>query len=322
MSGYNTEVSSWKEEGIRDGFGSGLLEAGKQDKRVVALSADLLGSCKMDAFLKSFPDRFFQVGVAEQNLAGVAAGLARSGLIPFTGSFAAFSPGRNFDQLRVSVCYSRLPVKTYGGHAGITVGEDGATHQMLEDIAMMRALPNMVVFVPCDKWQAHQGTLAVAKLDSPAYIRGSRAKVPSITSVSTPFSLGKIDVVLDGTDVTIVACGIMVSKAILAALDLRKQGVSACVLNAHTLKPFDEYTLLHFAKSTRAIVVAEEHQRCGGLFGLVCEILALHDPVPIEAVAVEDTFGESGTAEALMGKYGLTAEKIVEKCQAVLLRKL
>lgn len=314
-------VLASKKEAIRDGFGEGLAQAGRQDPRVVALCADLTASCRMDIFKEQFPQRFVEIGVAEQNMIGVAAGMARIGFIPFAGSFAAFSPGRSFDQIRVSVCYSQANVKIYGGHAGLTVGEDGATHQMLEDIAMMRALPGMTVFVPCDRWQAYHGTLALATMVGPAYIRGSRAKVPSVTGPQTPFTLGAIDVLSTGTDVTIVACGVMVAEALRACVLLAAQGICASVLNAHTIKPFDALTLLRHADTTGCVVVAEEHQVAGGLFSVVCEVLAQRNPLPVESVAVLDTFGESGNADALLVKYGLTAERIVEKCLLVLRRK-
>ncbi|HAI00779.1 MAG TPA: transketolase [Flavobacteriales bacterium] len=302
----------------RSGFGQGLLEAGQADSNVVGLCADLTGSLKMNAFQNAFPERFFQVGIAEANMMGVAAGMTIGGKIPFTGTFANFSTGRVYDQIRQSIAYSEKNVKICASHAGLTLGEDGATHQILEDIGMMKMLPNMTVIVPADYEQTRQATLAIAKHHGPVYLRFGRPKVPVFIQPEAPFELGKIQRIITGSDVTIAACGHLVWEAVQAALELHKEGISAEVLNVHTVKPLDEATLVESAKRTGAMVVAEEHQRLGGLGSSVAQCLASHLPTKMDFVAVEDQFGESGTPAQLMAKYGLDAKTIVTKTRALL----
>ena len=302
----------------RSGFGQGLLEAGQADSNVVGLCADLTGSLKMNAFQNAFPERFFQVGIAEANMMGVAAGMTIGGKIPFTGTFANFSTGRVYDQIRQSIAYSEKNVKICASHAGLTLGEDGATHQILEDIGMMKMLPNMTVIVPADYEQTRQATLAIAKHHGPVYLRFGRPKVPVFIQPEAPFELGKIQRIIKGSDVTIAACGHLVWEAVQAALELHKEGISAEVLNVHTVKPLDEAPLVESAKRTGAVVVAEEHQRLGGLGSSVAQCLASHLPTKMDFVAVEDQFGESGTPAQLMAKYGLDAKTIVTKTRALL----
>lgn len=297
---------------LREGFGEGVIEAARRSSKVWALSADLTSSNKLEAFRERYPERFVEVGVAEQNLIGLAAGLARVGKIPFAASFAVFSPGRSWDQLRVSVCYSNANVKLYGGHAGISVGEDGATHQALEDIAITRALPNMTVIVPADAAQMKAATLAAAKHKGPIYLRGGRPKLPQITDTHKEFTIGKADVLRRGSDVTIIACGLMVAEALDAAERLAREGVCAEVINMHTIKPLDVQSLLRSARKTGRVVTAEEHQIIGGLGSAVSEALGERCPVPIVRVGVKDRFGESGEWRALLKKYGLTSAEIVK----------
>jgi transketolase len=291
---------------------------GQQDKNVVGLCADLTGSLKMNAFRDAFPERFFQVGIAEANMMGLAAGMTIGGKIPFTGTFANFSTGRVYDQIRQSIAYSDKNVKICASHAGLTLGEDGATHQILEDIGLMKMLPNMTVVVPADYEQTRQATHAIAKHHGPVYLRFGRPKVPVFIKPETPFELGKIQRLMSGTNVTLVACGHMVWESIQAALILAKDGIQADVLNAHTVKPFDSETLLESVQRTGAVVVAEEHQVLGGLGGTVAQTLAKHHPTRMAHVAVEDQFGESGTPAQLMKKYGLDAENIVRKTKELL----
>lgn len=302
----------------RSGFGQGLLEAGQANSNVVGLCADLTGSLKMNAFQDAFPERFFQVGIAEANMMGVAAGMTVGGKIPFTGTFANFSTGRVYDQIRQSIAYSEKNVKICASHAGLTLGEDGATHQILEDIGMMKMLPNMTVVVPADYEQTRQATLAIAKHHGPVYLRFGRPKVPVFIQPEAPFELGKIQRIVSGKDVTLVACGHLVWEAVQAAVELAKDGIQAEVLNVHTVKPLDEATLLESAKRTGAVLVAEEHQRAGGLGESVAQVLATHHPTRMAFVAVDDSFGESGTPAQLMEKYGLDAKSIVAKTQALL----
>jgi transketolase len=305
---------------IRDGCGEGIMIAAAEDHNVVALCADLTESDRLLEFKAAYPDRFVEIGVAEQNLVGVAAGMAHAGKVPFAASFAVFSPGRSWDQIRVSCCYSGANVKLYGGHAGITVGQDGATHQALEDIAITRVLPRMTVIVPADAIEMRKATIAAAKMRGPVYLRGGREKFPQVTAEDSPFVIGKANELLKGKDVTIIACGIMVREAVLAAQELKAKGVSAGVLNLHTIKPIDENAVIG-AAATGGIVTAEEHQVAGGMGSAVCEVLATRYPVPVEMVGIKDTFGESGTAAELMDKYGLRASAIVEAVQRVLERK-
>jgi len=305
----------------RSGFGEGLLEIGRQNPDVVALCADLTGSLKMDAFLKEFPDRFFQAGIAEANMIGMAAGMTIGGKIPYTGTFANFSTGRVYDQIRQSVAYSQKNVKICASHAGLTLGEDGATHQILEDIGMMRMLPHMTVIVPCDFNQTKQATMAIADHKGPVYLRFGRPVVPIFIQPDAKFQIGKADVLVEGTDVTIIACGHLVWKSIEAAQQLAEQGISAEVINMHTIKPLDEKAILDSINKTKCVVTAEEHMLNGGLGDAVAQVLARHLPTPQEYVGVNDTFGESGTPDELMVKYGLDTPNIVEAVKKVIKRK-
>ncbi|NER15808.1 transketolase family protein [Spongiivirga citrea] len=305
----------------RSGFGAGLTELGKTNENVVALCADLIGSLKMDDFKKNHPERFFQVGIAEANMMGIAAGLTIGGKIPFTGTFANFSTGRVYDQIRQSIAYSDKNVKICASHAGVTLGEDGATHQILEDIGLMKMLPGMVVINPCDYNQTKAATLAIAEHHGPVYLRFGRPKVANFTSEDQTFEIGKAVMLSEGTDVTIVATGHLVWEALQAAEQLEKQGISAEVINIHTIKPLDEAAILASVKKTGCIVTAEEHNYYGGLGESVARTLVQNNPVPQEFVATQDTFGESGTPDQLMAKYGLNAEAIVKASQKVIKRK-
>lgn len=305
----------------RSGFGAGLLELGKQNASVVALCADLTESLKMDAFAKDYPDRFFQVGIAEANMIGIAAGLTIGGKIPFTGTFANFSTGRVYDQIRQSVAYSGKNVKICASHAGLTLGEDGATHQILEDIGLMKMLPGMTVINTCDYNQTKAATLAIARHEGPVYLRFGRPVVPNFTPADQNFEIGKAVMLNEGTDVTIIATGHMVWKAIEAGEKLAEQGISAEVINIHTIKPLDDAAILKSVAKTKCVVTAEEHQMNGGLGDSVAQLLSRHTPAPQEFVAVNDSFGESGTPDQLMTKYGLDAVNIVEAAQKVMKRK-
>ncbi len=306
----------------RSGFGAGLLEAGRIEPRVVALTADLKGSVKMDAFAAEFPDRFIQCGIAEANMIGVAAGLAITGKIPFAGSFAEFVTGRVYDQLRQEVAYGHTNVKIASSHAGITLGEDGATHQTMEDIALMRALPGMAVVVPCDYNQTKNATVAAALYEGPVYLRFGRPSVPNFTPEDGKFEIGKIYKLNEGKDVTLLACGYMVWEALQAAQILEEQeGLSAEVLNVATIKPLDEKALLESLGKTRCAVVAEEHNMAGGLGEAVSGVLAAHLPCPVEFVNGADRFGQSGTPSQLMEAYGLNAAAIVQKALIAVGRK-
>ncbi len=305
----------------RSGFGAGLFELGKKNPNVVALCADLTGSLKMDAFRDAFPDRFFQVGIAEANMMGLAAGMTIGGKIPFTGTFANFSTGRVYDQIRQSIAYSGKNVKICASHAGLTLGEDGATHQILEDIGMMQMLPHMVVINPCDYNQTKAATIAIADHDGPVYLRFGRPSVPIFTPEDQVFEIGKGILLTEGTDVTIVATGHLVWPSIQAAQELFNQGVSVEVINIHTIKPLDEALVIASARKTGAVVVAEEHQILGGLGSSVAQTLARECPTPMAFVGVNDSFGESGTPAQLMTKYGLDTVDVVKACQAVMKRK-
>jgi transketolase len=305
----------------RSGFGAGLLELGRNNPAVVALCADLTGSLKMDAFAKEFPERFFQVGIAEANMMGIAAGLTIGGFIPFTGTFANFSTGRVYDQIRQSIAYSHKNVKICASHAGLTLGEDGATHQILEDIGLMKMLPGMTVINPCDYNQTKAATLAIAEHKGPVYLRFGRPVVPNFIPADIPFEIGKALLLSEGTDVSIFATGHLVWKALEAARMLEEKGISAEVINIHTIKPLDAEAVLKSVAKTRCVVTAEEHQENGGLGDSICQLLARHQPTPLEMVAVKDSFGESGTPEELMKKYGLEAENIVEAAMKVMGRK-
>lgn len=313
-------------QATRDGYGRGILAAAEKYPEVMALCADLDESVRLIDFKKQFPERFVQVGVAEQNLAGVAAGLALSGAIPFAASFAAFNPGRNWDQIRVSICYSNLNVKIIGGHAGLTVGEDGATHQVLEDLALMRTLPNMTVVVPCDALQTELATLALAEHRGPAYLRLSRMNTPDLTT-GLNFELGKAQLLRPGMDLTIFATGNMVALALRAAQTLQIQNLQTQVINLHTIKPIDVQAIVTAANQSGVIVTAEEHQIAGGLGSAVAEVVVsqlgnkIQQPTVIEMVGVRDSFGESGTAQAVMEKHDLTAEAIVGASLKALQRK-
>jgi transketolase len=305
----------------RSGFGAGLLEIGRKNENVVALCADLTGSLKMDAFEKEFPERFIQVGIAEANMMGIAAGLTIGGKIPFTGTFANFSTGRVYDQIRQSIAYSDKNVKICASHAGLTLGEDGATHQILEDIGLMRMLPGMTVIVPADYNQTKAATMAIADHHGPVYLRFGRPKVPNFTAPDEPFIIGKAQMLQEGSDVTIIATGHLVWKALEAAEILHAQGIHAEVINMHTIKPLDEETILRSAAKTRCVVTAEEHNRYGGLGDAVAQTLVRSLPIPQEFVAVNDSFGESGTPEQLLEKYGLNATAIVDAAKKALARK-
>jgi len=305
----------------RSGFGAGLLEAGKQDERVLALTADLKGSLKMDAFAKEFPERFIQCGIAEANMVGVAAGLALTGKIPFCGSFAEFISGRVYDQIRQEVGYGHTNVKLASSHAGVTLGEDGATHQTMEDIALMRAIPGMVVINPCDYNQTKNATIAAAKYEGPVYLRFGRPSWPNFTGADEPFEIGKTYVMNEGADVTIVATGHMVWESLQAAEALEAEGISAEVLNVATIKPLDEATLKASAAKTKAVVVAEEHNSAGGVGELVAGVLAASCPVPMEFINGRDRWGQSGTPKELLAAYGLDAAHIAEAVRKVLKRK-
>ena len=305
----------------RSGFGAGLLELGQTNPDVVALCADLTGSLKMDAFQKEFPERFFQVGIAEANMIGLAAGLSITGKIPFTGTFANFSTGRVFDQIRQSVAYSDKNVKICASHAGLTLGEDGATHQILEDLGLMKMLPGMTVMNSCDYNQTKAATIAIANYDGPVYLRFGRPVVPNFTAPDQKFEIGKAVMLNEGTDVTIVCTGHLVWKCIEAGHILAEMGISAEIINIHTIKPLDDAAILQSVAKTKCVVTAEEHQMNGGLGDSVCQLLARNTPTPVEMVAVNDSFGESGTPEALMTKYGLDTPNVVEAVQKVLQRK-
>ena len=305
----------------RAGYGEGLLLAGEANQNIVALSADLVDSTKTGDFAKKFPDRFFETGIAEQNMAGMAAGLAMGGKIPFIASYAVFSPGRNWDQLRVSCAYSDLHVVVVGAHSGLSVGPDGATHQALEDIAMVRALPNTTIIQPCDSVEAKKATMAAAHLSGVVYLRLTREPTPVITTESTPFVVGKATVLRRGTDVTLVACGPLLFRALQAAEELEKDGISAEVINNHTIKPLDDVTLTASFRKTGAVVTVEEHQIIGGLHGAIAELAAQELPVPIEPVGMPNKFGESGEPDQLFEKYGMTVEKIIAAAKRAIDRK-
>lgn len=305
----------------RSGFGSGLLEVGRSNPNVVALCADLTGSLKMDGFMKENPERFFQVGVAEANMIGIAAGLTIGGKIPYTGTFANFSTGRVYDQIRQSVAYSNKNVKICASHSGITLGEDGATHQILEDIGLMKMLPGMVVINPCDYNQTKAATIAISKHYGPVYLRFGRPSVPNFTDPNLKFEIGKGIILNQGTDVTIIATGHLVWDALNAAEYLEEKGIYAEVINIHTIKPIDEKIILNSIKKTKAVVSAEEHNFHGGLGETVSRILSQNYPAPQEFVATNDTFGESGKPAELMNKYGLNKESIIDSCEKVIKRK-
>lgn len=307
----------------REGYGEALLELGEQNKNIVVLTADLADSTKVADFAKKFPERFIECGVAEQNMAGIAAGLAATGKIPFISSYAVFSPGRNWDQIRVSICYSNLPVKITGCHTGLSVGPDGATHQALEDIAMMRVLPNMTVVIPCDAPQAKQATQAIAGIAGPCYLRLTREKTPVISkSTNGKFQIGKAEILETfGHDVALVACGPLVYQTLIAARELNSEGIKTLVINNHTIKPLDKTTLLKAARDCGAMVTVEEHQIAGGMGSAISELLTMNYPLPMEFVGMPDSFGESGEPDQLLEKYGMSVAKIKQAVKKVISRK-
>ncbi|HSX47094.1 MAG TPA: transketolase family protein [Patescibacteria group bacterium] len=308
-------------EPIRKGFGRGLLEAGKRDENVVAACADLTESTQMHLFREEFPDRFVEVGVAEQNLVTVGSGLAAQGKIPFVSSYAAFSPGRNWEQIRTTIALNDQPVKIVGSHAGVSVGPDGATHQMLEDIALMRALPNMIVIAPGDSKEAERATLAMAKNKKPNYMRLAREATPIITTDKTPFEIGKAYIYAEGADVSLITTGTMTYQALVAAEKLYKQGIDAEVVHVPTIKPLDKETILKSVRKTRAVITAEEAQINGGLGGAIAELLGEELPVPLQRIGMQDRFGESGEPEELLEHFGLTAKHIALAAHAIMERK-
>ncbi len=312
---------STENKDTRSGFGAGLTELGKTNPNVVALCADLIGSLKMNDFVKNHPERFFQAGIAEANMIGTAAGLTIGGKIPFAGTFAGFASGRVYDQIRQSVAYSNKNVKICASHAGITLGEDGATHQIMEDIGLMKMLPNMVVINPCDYNQTKAATLAIAEYEGPVYLRFGRPNVPNFTPVDQKFEIGKAVLLNEGTDVSIFATGHLVWKALEACEILNEKGISAEVINIHTIKPLDKNAIIESVSKTKAVVTAEEHLLNGGLGDSIAQFLSRNLPTPMEMIAVDDSFGESGKPEKLMEKYGLSTENIVAAAETVILRK-
>ncbi|MEM5539766.1 transketolase C-terminal domain-containing protein [Olleya sp. AS48] len=305
----------------RSGFGDGLTELGRTNPNVVALCADLIGSLKMDQFIEENPERFFQIGIAEANMMGIAAGLTIGGKIPFTGTFANFSTGRVYDQIRQSIAYSDKNVKICASHAGLTLGEDGATHQILEDIGLMKMLPGMTVINTCDYNQTKAATIAIASHEGPVYLRFGRPKVANFTPEDQTFEIGKAVQLQTGTDVTIVATGHLVWEALEAAKTLNDKGISAEVINIHTIKPLDANAIIESVKKTKCVVTAEEHNHLGGLGESIARVLSQHQPTPQEFIATNDTFGESGTPAQLMEKYGLNADAIVKAAEKVITRK-
>lgn len=303
---------------IRDGYGDGVVEAGRENKNVVVLCCDLKESTRSEWFEKEFPDRFIEVGVAEQNMAGLAAGMSFCGKIPFISSYAVFSPGRNWDQIRVSICYSEANVKIMGGHGGISVGPDGATHQALEDVAITRVLPNMTVIVPADYWECKKAVIEAAKMKGPVYIRFAREKSPVFTTNASPFKIGRAEILRQGSDIVIVACGQLVYEALVAAKELSAQGMSVMVINSHTIKPLDSKTILMAAKKCGRVVTVEEHQVTGGFGGAVAEFLSQNYPAPLKILGVKDRFGESGQPQELLKKFGLTSKSIVQACKSLI----
>jgi len=314
---------SVKQQAIRDGFGEGLVIAGENDNQVVTVCSDLSESTRVDKFAEKFPNRFIQVGVAEQNLASVASGLAAMGKIPFITSYAIFSPGRNWEQIRTTICYNNQNVKIVGSHAGVSVGPDGGSHQALEDIAITRVIPRMTVLVPTDAEEAKKATLAAAKIKGPVYLRLARHKTPIITTSETPFVISQANVLIESLnpEALIIACGPMVWQALMAAKTLLAEGLSVTVVNCHSIKPIDSKTIVKLASQAGAVVTAEEHQIIGGLGSAVAEILALEHPVPMEFVGVDDKFGQSGTPAELFDHYSLTAKDIIRAVRRVIKRK-
>jgi transketolase len=308
---------------LRNGFGEGLVLAGDADKNVVGLCADLTESTRMKAFADKYPDRFVQVGVAEQNLAATASGMAAMGKIPFITSYAMFSPGRNWEQIRTTICYNNQPVKIIGSHAGISVGPDGGTHQAIEDMAITRVIPRMVVLAPCDSHEARKATISAAKSGTPVYIRLAREKTPVMTTKDTPFEIGKAQIFWKGESpqITIISCGALTHKALIVAKDLKEEGIEVTVINNHTIKPLDSETILKNVKESGAVVTVEEHQKKGGLGSAIAELLAAELPTPMEFIGVDDKFGQSGKPEELIDEYGLGVSYIKKAVQRVIKRK-
>src|SRR3989339_144778 len=318
-----SQISISNLRSIRDGFGEALVEIGEKNKNVVVLTADLKESTRVHLFAEKFPERFIEVGVAEQALVTIASGMAAEGKIPFTTSYAVFSPGRTLDQIRTTVALNNVPVKIVGAHAGLGAGPYGSTHQALEDIAIMRTLPNMVVEIPCDYEEAKKATLAVAKNDLPSYLRLARPESGQVTTQNSPFKIGRAEILRQSKspEVAIVACGTLVYEALLAAKELESKGIETIVINNHTVKPMDERTIIRSAKTTGAVVTCEEHQIDGGMGSAVAEILSRNFPVPIEFIGVPNCFGESGKSEELFKKFKLTSKDIIEAVKRVILRK-
>ena len=314
-------VNIFGNKATRFGFGEGLVELGKKDDKIFALGADTVSSVAMDGFQRKFPERFVNVGIAETNLLGVAAGLSIVGFIPFVSTYGVFASGRPWEQIRTTICYSKLNVKIGGSHSGLMVGPDGATHQALEEISIMRCLPNMTVLVPCDLIETKKATIAAAYYNGPVYIRYGRESIPIITEDKTPFEIGKAIKMKDGKDVCIMACGSMVYEALMAAEILEKENIKARVLNIHTIKPMDKQAIIEATKDCGAIVTVEEHQIFGGFGSAVAEVVVSNKPVPMEFVGIKDTFGESGKPADLIAKYGLKDINIVEAVRKVLKRK-
>lgn len=314
----NVNLAQPEKSPTRFGFGHGLVDAAKQDDSIVALGADITSSVCVDLFKNEFPERFFSLGIAEQNQMCVAAGMALMDKIPFVSNYGVFLAGRDWDQIRTTVCYNNLNVKLGGAHGGISVGPDGATHQALEEISIMRCLPNMKVVVPADVHETRKATMAIAKIDGPAYVRYGRASVPIITDDTTPFEIGKAYCCRDGADVALVACGVMVYESLIAAEKLAKDGISAMVINNHTIKPIDKETLIIAAQKTGCMVTAEEHQTMGGMGSAVLEVLAQNAPIPVRMIGVVDRFGESGDPDVLMKAFGLTSDEIVRAAKEVI----
>ncbi len=333
------DLKTIEQKPTRDGYGVGLIEAGEKDPRVVTLCADLTESTRTEAFAKKFPERFIEMGVAEQNMSTVASGLANYGKIPFMTSYAMFSPGRNWEQIRTTICYNNMPVKIVGSHSGVSVGPDGATHQAIEDIAIMRVIPNMTVVYPCDAEEARKATVASLEINGPVYLRFAREKTPLFTTKNSPFEIGRAEIVWDSLtevrlpsvadgsrtskklDIAIIACGPLVHNAILAAAELEKEGLKIRVINNHTIKPMDGKTIIDAAKDAGAIVTVEEHQVAGGMGSAVAEILAKNFPVPIQFVGVDNRFGESGKPAELIEKFGMGVESIKKAVKLVLTHK-
>lgn len=316
-------ISENKMESLREGFGLGLEKLGEMNNKVVALCADLTDSTKMNLFKEKFPQRFFEVGVAEQNLVTVASGLSGAGKIPFVSSYAVFSPGRNWEQIRTTICLNNRKVIIIGSHGGLSVGPDGASHQALEDIALMRVLPNMTVLVPADANEAYKATVASADIPGPVYLRLTREKTPVFTSLNSPFVIGRAEVLFESKndEVVVFGCGPIIHQALMAGIELEKEGLPVKVVNVSTIKPLDE-KIIEYAKSAGAVVVVEEHQITGGLGGAISELLSENYPVPIEFIGVRDRFGQSGTADELATEYGLTKKDIIKAVRRVLERKI